>query len=178
MAYYLVTATPREDLLAELSDRLERDEFVTLRPFGRALMTSLRRARRLPSGKAMWEEEDYCRPPLAQEREAVLDRYFDQISVEAVAEGTGWALIEPFPALVALCIPVAGIIFHGLEKVGRLRVEEAKVKSGQLDGPSVAELAALRDEMGDVRRELSEVQERLDFAERLLTSGRAQGDKG
>jgi len=47
----------------------------------------------------MWEEEDYCRPPLAQEREAVLDRYFDQISVEAVAEGTGWALIEPFPAL-------------------------------------------------------------------------------
>ena len=52
------------------------------------------------------------------------------------------------------------------------------MKSGQLDGPSVAELAALRDEMGDVRRELSEVQERLDFAERLLTSGRAQGDKG
>jgi len=99
MAYYLVTATPREDLLAEISDRLESDEFVTLRPFGRALTTSLRRARRLPSGKAMWEEEDYCRPPLAQEREAVLDRYFDQISVEAVAEGTGWALIEPFPAL-------------------------------------------------------------------------------
>jgi hypothetical protein len=26
--------------------------------------------------------------------------------------------------------------------------------------------------MGDVRRELAEVQERLDFAERLLTSGR------
>ena len=74
MAYYLVTATPREGLLAELSDRLERDEFVTLRPFGRALTTSLRRARRLPSGKAMWEEEDYCRPPLAQEREAVSAR--------------------------------------------------------------------------------------------------------
>jgi hypothetical protein len=99
MAHYLVTATPRGELLAELSERLERDEFVTLRPFGRALNASLRRARRLPNGKAMWEEEDYCRPPLAQEREAVLDRYFDQISVESVVEGTGWALIEAFPAM-------------------------------------------------------------------------------
>ena len=99
MAHYLVTATPREALLAELSGRLERDELVTLRPFGRALTASLRRARRLPNGKAMWEEEDYCSPPLAQEREAVLDRYFDQISVEAVVEGTGWELIDPFPAM-------------------------------------------------------------------------------
>jgi hypothetical protein len=99
MAHYLVTATPREDLLAELSERLERDEFVTLRPFGRALTASLRPVRRLPNGKAMWEEEDYCRPPLAQEREAVLDRYFDQISVESVVEGTGWALIEAFPPM-------------------------------------------------------------------------------
>ena len=61
-----------------------------------------------------------------------------------------------FIPIVALCIPVAGIIFHGLEKVARLRVEEAKVKAGQLDGPAVAELAALRDEMGDVQRELAE----------------------
>jgi hypothetical protein len=87
----------------------------------------------------------------------------------------GFAVFIP---IVALCIPVAGIIFHGLEKVARLRVEEAKVQAGQLDGPSFAELAALREEMGDVRRELAEVQERLDFAERLLTSGRAPSDKG
>jgi Tfp pilus assembly protein PilO len=82
-----------------------------------------------------------------------------------------------FIPIVALCIPVAGIIFHGLEKIARLRVEEAKVKSGVLDGQSAAELAALREEMGDVRRELAEVQERLDFAERLLTSGRPPGEK-
>jgi hypothetical protein len=99
MAYYLVTASPREDLLAELAERLERDEFLGMRPFGRALTSSLRRARRLPGGKAIWEEEDYCRPPLAQEREAVLDRYFDGISVEPVVEGTGWTLIEAFPAM-------------------------------------------------------------------------------
>ena len=99
MAHYLVTASPREALLGELAERLEREEFVTLRPFGRTLASSLRRARRLPNGKAMWEEEDYCQPPLAQEREAVLDRYFDGISVEAVVEGTGWALIDAFPAM-------------------------------------------------------------------------------
>lgn len=99
MAHYLVTASPREALLDELSERLERDEFVGMRPFGPALTSSLRRARLLPDGKAMWEEEDYCTPPLAQEREAVLDRYFAQISVHPVVEGTGWALIEAFSAL-------------------------------------------------------------------------------
>ncbi len=99
VAYYLVTATPRQDLLTELQARLDRDEFAVLRPFGKALSGSLRRARLLPNGKAMWEEEDYCTPPLAQEREAVLDRYFDGLSVEPVVEGTGWTLIDGFPAL-------------------------------------------------------------------------------
>jgi uncharacterized protein involved in exopolysaccharide biosynthesis len=86
----------------------------------------------------------------------------------------GFAVFIP---IVALCIPVAAIIVHGLQRVARLRIEEAKVKAGLLEGQSAMELAALREEMGDVRRELSEVQERLDFAERLLTSGRASGEK-
>ena len=86
----------------------------------------------------------------------------------------GFAVFIP---IVALCIPVAAIVVNGLQKLARLRIEEAKVRAGLLDGQSAAELAALREDMGDVRRELSEVQERLDFAERLLTSGRASGDK-
>lgn len=99
MAHYLITAVPREGLLSELEERLERDELSGLRPFGRALTRSLRAARRLPNGKAMWEEEDYCDPPLAQERAAVLDRYFEQLTVEPVVEGSGWALIDAFPAM-------------------------------------------------------------------------------
>ena len=99
MAHYLVTASPRQELLGELLERLARDEFGALRPFGRALSSSMRRSRRLPNGKAIWEEEDYCRPPLAQERAAVLDRYFEGLSVEPVVEGSGWALIEGLPAL-------------------------------------------------------------------------------
>ena len=99
MAHYLVTAVPREGLLEELQARLAVNEFSSLRPFGKALNSALRRARRLPDGKAIWEEEDYCRPPLAQERAAVLDQYFDGLSVEQVEEGTGWALIDVLPRL-------------------------------------------------------------------------------
>lgn len=81
--------------------------------------------------------------------------------------------VAVFIPIVALSIPVAAIVFRGLQNMAKLRIEEAKVKAGMLDGHGSTELAELREEMGDVRRELSEVQERLDFAERLLTSGRA-----
>ena len=36
---------------------------------------------------------------------------------------------------------------------------------------------ALRDDLDDTRGQLAEVQERLDFAERLLTAGRASQDE-
>jgi hypothetical protein len=74
--------------------------------------------------------------------------------------------------LFAMAIPIAGIVFHGLQKVARLRVEEARIRAGGLEGTTAGDVSALREEMGEVRRELAEVQERLDFAERLLTRGR------
>ena len=83
------------------------------------------------------------------------------------------ALLIP---IVALSIPLAGVIFYGLLKVARLRLEEARVHAGVLDKGSEAEIAILRDEVGEVRRELGEVQERLDFTERLLSQGR-EGDR-
>ena len=39
-----------------------------MRPFGRSLTYSLEHARLRDDGYAVWEEEDYCAPPLAQER--------------------------------------------------------------------------------------------------------------
>jgi len=100
MAWYLVTALPKADRLAELEARLGREEFRRLRPFGEALSRSLGDARRLPDDRAVWEEEDYCRPPLAEERAAVLDAYFDDITVEAVGEGEGWRRIAGLPRLL------------------------------------------------------------------------------
>ena len=99
MAYYLVSARPLSDRMYDLETKLSERAFVKLEPFGRSLTASLEGARRLPDGTAVWEEEDYCRPPLAQEREAVLDRYFEELSVEQVERGRGWERISELPPL-------------------------------------------------------------------------------
>lgn len=95
MAHYLVTARPTGDL-----DALARrfDEIGRMRPFGTSLERSLRNARR--NGEvAVWEEEDYCSPPLAQERAAVLDHYFADVRVERVRRGEGWKRVAHLPRL-------------------------------------------------------------------------------
>jgi hypothetical protein len=97
MAHYLVKAKYHKDLLAELRSRLDSGEIRQMRPFGSALQHSLDNARLDPRGRAVWEEEDYCSPPLAQERAAVLDTYFTDLSVERVQAGEGWEQIESLP---------------------------------------------------------------------------------
>lgn len=99
MAYYLVRAKPKPERLGELSRQLEQNAFVGLRPFGKALAHSLENARTESDGTAIWEEEDYCSPPLAEERAAVLDLYFDEITVEPVKGGEGWKQIHALPKL-------------------------------------------------------------------------------
>src|SRR5918911_1711679 len=99
MAEYLVRAVPLAERLPELGRRLRAGEFRKMRPFGRALTKSLEGARLTPDGRAVWEEEDYCTPPLAQERAAVLDTYFRQLEVEQVAAGEGWRRIAQRPPL-------------------------------------------------------------------------------
>ncbi len=99
MAHYLVRAKAHEDLLEELKARLESGEVRQMRPFGTSLDYSLNNARLTEEGVAIWEEEDYCRPPLAQERAAVLDTYFADLSVEPVQVGEGWKQIEALPRL-------------------------------------------------------------------------------
>jgi hypothetical protein len=101
VAHYIVRAKPKAERLAELKRRLGENAFVNLRPFGKALTHSLNNARIDSNGTAIWEEEDYCSPPLDQERAAVLDAYFEEITVEPVNAGEGWARIENLPKLRA-----------------------------------------------------------------------------
>jgi hypothetical protein len=76
------------------------------------------------------------------------------------------ALLIP---ILALAIPVTAIVFSGLMKLARVRLEETRIRAGALGGGAESELAALREEIDGLRQELGEVQERVDFAERLLT---------
>ena len=64
----------------------------------------------------------------------------------------------------------------GLWAQRRMRREEVGSRTGAVSQESEGETAALRDEVGDLRRELGEVHERLDFAERLLSQAR-EGDR-
>jgi len=98
VAYYLVSGRAKEGL-EELKGRLESGEVGAMRPFGRALEHGLRNARVTEDGAVVWEEEDYCTPPLAMEREAVLDTYFTDLTVERVDRGAGWSQVEGLPRL-------------------------------------------------------------------------------
>lgn len=98
MAHYLVTARPTGDL-TELKERIDSGEIRAMRPYGTALHRSLTGARSRPDGVVTWEEQDYCTPPLAMERAGVLDRYFADITTEAVDRGEGWSRIDHLPSL-------------------------------------------------------------------------------
>ncbi len=99
MLYYLVQAKPIEELLPELRQRLDRGEIHVMHPFGPVLHYSLDHARLQENGIAIWEEEDYCWPPLVRERAAVLNTYFKEFSAELVDCTEGWKRIESIPRL-------------------------------------------------------------------------------
>ncbi len=102
MTFYLVRAKPKKALLEDLREELNSGKISKMRPFGQALQYSLENARIDTENRdyALWIEEDYCSPPLAMEREGVLDRYFNDISVEHVeSEEEAWSTINDKPRL-------------------------------------------------------------------------------
>lgn len=99
MAHYLVTAKPKSERLGDLLANLRERIYASMRPFGKSMTHSLENARLRNDGCAIWEEEDYCSPPLAQERAAALDEFFDDLKVTPVKEGAGWEAIEQLPSL-------------------------------------------------------------------------------
>jgi hypothetical protein len=102
MTFYLVKAKPKKERLETLKEELNSGKISRMRPFGKALQYSLENARIDDENRdyALWIEEDYCSPPLAMEREGVLDQYFNDISVERVdSEEVAWNSINDKPRL-------------------------------------------------------------------------------
>ena len=87
VALYVVRAKPIRERLTGLRKELDSGDISRLEPFGEELDQSLKDARvdaGQKDGYAYWVEEDYCSPPLAMERQSVLDRYFEDITVKPV----------------------------------------------------------------------------------------------
>ena len=78
--------------------------------------------------------------------------------------------------IVEIIIGVPGIIlFTALIIRYKLKKKELEMRGSDPElGPVVDEL---RDDLNDTRVQLADMQERLDFAERLLTAGRASQDE-
>ena len=78
------------------------------------------------------------------------------------------------PQFLAPLIPIVAIIAFAAVKIARIRVTRQELPLGDV----TARLEALEGDVHGLHQELAETQERLDFAERLLTKGREEGRIG
>ena len=70
--------------------------------------------------------------------------------------------------ITALLIPVSAIVISGLVKIARYRAMGSGAEGG---GELQGRVDALEQDVDILRHELTEAQERLDFAERMLARG-------
>ena len=78
------------------------------------------------------------------------------------------------PGFLAPLIPIVAIIAFAAVKIARLRASRPELPSADV----TARLEALEHRFQDLQQELAETQERLDFAERLLTNAREERQLG
>ena len=76
------------------------------------------------------------------------------------------------PEALVLLIPISAIIMTGLVKIARLWSPGHQGQGGPGMKQLEARLETVEQELAGLQHELSETEERLDFAERLLAQGR------
>ncbi len=82
-------------------------------------------------------------------------------------------LIIVFPSIIVFTVLC---LRYNLKK-RELAVREKELEMRGSDAELGPVVDALRDDADDTRAQLADIQERLDFAERLLTAGRASQDE-
>jgi predicted nucleic acid-binding Zn-ribbon protein len=78
------------------------------------------------------------------------------------------------PQFLAPLIPVVAIIAFAAVKIARIRANRPESSSADV----AARLEAIEHEVQGLQQELAETQERVDFAERLLTKAREERQIG
>ena len=81
---YQVRARLRPGAEAALLAKLTDGSVAGQRPDGAEIVAAMERAVLTGDGQVEWSETCYCSPPLAHERETVLDHHFDGISTEEI----------------------------------------------------------------------------------------------
>jgi hypothetical protein len=76
------------------------------------------------------------------------------------------------PGSIGVLVPIVAIGAWAWVRTAKLKVE---TRAPGMDAETNARLQALEQEIGSLRQELGEAQERLDFAERLLAQRRPDG---
>jgi hypothetical protein len=69
------------------------------------------------------------------------------------------------PGSLGVFVPIAAILVFGAVKVAKIM---AGSRTGSADPDTTGRLQALEQEVGALRQDIGEAQERLDFAERVL----------
>ena len=79
--------------------------------------------------------------------------------------------------IIGIIVGIPGILIF-TAMIIRFKLRNKELEGRGSDPELRPEVDALRDDLNDSRAQLADMQERLDFAERLLTAGRAlQEDK-
>ena len=81
---YQVRARLRPGAEAALLAKLTDGSVAGQRPDGAEIVAAMERAVLTGDGQVEWSETCYCSPPLAHERETVLDHHFDGISAREI----------------------------------------------------------------------------------------------
>lgn len=77
-------------------------------------------------------------------------------------------------AVLGLTVPILGLSIVGLVVFTRSRLGEAvarRIAGGRYDPETDEQISALQEEVAMLRHQLQETQERMEFAERLLSRG-------
>ncbi len=83
-------------------------------------------------------------------------------------------ILQGVAGVLGVMIPLFALSIGGMLLLSRSRIGEAiarRIAGDRRDPESEARLDALEDEVARLRAQLGETNERLDFAERLLTRG-------